>query len=123
MVESTNTASSSAQSSNVVQFPKSRARPFLTQEDEAVKEATRRAYVDEVLEAYAVSLLNKLAQQGFDVFDKKFDKHFGFTMEALRSTLLLTFKLEHPLQEIIDKTVRLIEEMEANDNEDDFDPA
>lgn len=123
MVVSTNTASSSAQSSNVVQFPKKAARPILIAEDEAAKEATRRAYVDEVLEAYAVSILNKLAQQGFDVFDKKFDKHFGFTMESLRSTLLLTFKLEHPLQEIIEKTVSLIEEMEANDNDDDYDPA
>ena len=122
MVESTNTASSFAQSSNVVQFPKKAARPISLPEDEAIKEATRRAYVDEVLEAYAVSLLNKLAQQGFDVFDKKFDKHFGFTMEALRSTLLLTFKLEHPLQEIIDKTVSLIQEMEA-DEDDEFDPA
>ena len=119
MDESTNTASSFAQSSNIIQFPKSRTRPFLIAEDEAAKEATRRAYVDEVVEAYAISLLNKLAQQGFSVFEDQFDKHYGFTMEALRSTLLLTFGLGHPLQDVIDKTVKLIEEIEANDNDDE----
>jgi hypothetical protein len=117
--------SSSGQSNNnVIMFPKKNIRLVPPAEEDQAREIARRTYVDEVIDNYATSLLNKLAQQGFDVFDRRFDKHYGFTIEALRSTLLLTFDLDHPLQEVIDKTVRLIEEAEeAAANDDNYDPA
>ena len=117
--------SSSGQSNNnVIAFPKKNIRLVPPAEDEASREAAKRTYVDEVVEAYATHIANKLAQQGFDVFDKRFDKHYGFTIESLRSSLLLTFGLSHPLQDVIEKTVQLIEEAEEAAANDDYeDPA
>jgi len=103
-------------------FPKKNVRLNPPVEDEAAREATRRAYVDEVVEAYATHIANKLAQQGFDVFSKNFDKHYGFTVEALRSTLLMTMGLDHPFQDVVEQTVKTIGEIDA-DNDDDYDPA
>ena len=123
MEESMSSRSSSGQSNNnVVLFPKKNLRLVPPVEDDAAREATRRAYVDEVTEAYAAHIANKLAQQGFDVFNKQFDKHFGFTVEALRSTLLMTMELNHPFQEVVEHTVKTLGEMNDNDD-DDFDPA
>jgi len=123
MGESTNTASSFAQSSNVLRFPKKSIRTILPDEDQEARDAARRLYVDEVVESYASHLANKLAQQGFDVFHDAFDKHFGFTMEAFRSTLLLTMELDHPFQEIVEQTVQTIKDVRPIEVEDDFDPA
>ena len=114
--------SSSGQSNNnVIVFPKKNSRILPPVEDEAIREATQRAYVDEVTDAYAAHIANKLAQQGFDVFNKNFDKHFGFTVEALRSTLLMTLGLDHPIQEVVATAVRTLTELDEED--DDFDPA
>jgi NADH/NAD ratio-sensing transcriptional regulator Rex len=104
-------------------FPKKNHRLVLSEEDEAAREATKRAYVDEVVEAYAAHIANKLAQQGFDVFNKQFDKHYGFTVEALRSTLLMTMGLNHPFQEVVEHTVKTLGEMDADNDDDEFDPA
>ena len=125
MEESMSSQSSSGQSNNnVIMFPKKNIRLVPPVEDDEAREIARRTYIDEVIDNYAISLLNKLAQQGFDVFDKRFDKHYGFTIESLRSSLLLTFGLSHPLQEVIEKTVQLIEEAEEAAANDDYeDPA
>ena len=120
MDESTNSQSSSEQSNdNVVRFPKKNSRIVLPEEDEAIREATKRAFVDEVIERYGFELMDRFAQQGFDIYEKKFDKHFGFTMEALRSTLLSTMNLPHPFQDIIEKSVRLMGEVEFAEDDDE----
>ena len=112
--------SSSGQSNNnVVRFPKKNIRIVPPAVDEAAREATQRAYVDEVVEAYAAHIANKLAQQGFDVFNKQFDKHYGFTVEALRSTLLMTMGLNHPFQEVVEHTVKTLTEFSPDDDDDD----
>lgn len=123
MDESTNSASSFAQSSNVVRFPKKNIRLVSPVEEDAAREATKRTYVDEVTDAYATHIANKLAQQGFDIFNKDFDKHFGFTVEALRSCLLMTMELHHPFQEVVEHTVKTIGEIDADNDDDEFDPA
>ena len=116
--------SSSGQSNNnVVRFPKKNTRIVPPAIDEAAREATQRAYVDEVTDAYAAHIANKLAQQGFDVFNNEFDKHFGFTVEALRSALLNTMDLHHPFQEVVEHTVKTIAEISADNDDDEFDPA
>jgi hypothetical protein len=115
--------SSSGQSNNnVVRFPKKNVRSVVL-DDDAAREATKRAYVDEVTDAYAAHIANKLAQQGFDVFNAEFDKHFGFAVEALRSTLLMTMDLHHPFQEIVVHTVKTISEFVPDNDDDEFDPA
>ena len=107
---------------NVVMFPGPRVRTILPIEDTTAREAAQRAYVDEVTESYATHLANKLGQQGFDVFTKEFDKHFGFTMEAFRSTLLKSMGLSHPFHEMVEAAVEVI--TKHNDEiDDEFDPA
>jgi hypothetical protein len=115
--------SSSGQSNNnVIRFPKANIRLVPPVDDDAAREATRRAYVDEVVEAYASHIANKLAQQGFDIFNKQFDKHYGFTIESLRSTLLMTMGVKHPFQDVVEHTVKLLDDMNDDDS-DDYDPA
>lgn len=123
MGESTNTASSSAQSSNVLRFPKKSIRAILPEEENEVRETARRLYIDEVVDSYASHIANKLAQQGFDVFHESFDKHFGFTMEAFKSTLLLTMELDHPFQEVVESTVQTISNVRPIEVDDEWDPA
>lgn len=114
--------SSSRQSNNnIVRFPKKNVRGITSIDEDGAREATKRAYVDEVTEAYATHIANKLGQQGFDIFNTEFDKHFGFTVEALRSTLLMTMDLHHPFQEVVAHTVKAITENELD--EDSEEPA
>jgi hypothetical protein len=116
--------SSSGQSNNnVVRFPKKNTRLVPPAIDEVAREATQRAYIDEVTESYATHIANKLAQQGFDVFNPEFDKHFGFAVEALRSTLLNTMDLHHPFQEVVEHTVKTLSELTPDNDDDEFDPA
>jgi hypothetical protein len=123
MDESMSSLLSSGQSNNnVVRFPKKNIRGIVIEED-ASREATKRAYIDEVTEAYATHIVHKLAQQGFDVFNTEFDKHFGFAVEALRSSLLMTMDLHHPFQEVVEHTVKTIEELTPDNDDDEFDPA
>ena len=124
MDESMSSQSSSGQSNNnVIMFPKKNIRLVPPVEDDEAREIARRTYIDEVIDNYAISLLNKLAQQGFDVFNKDFDKHYGFTIEALRSTLLMTMNLHHPFQEVVEHTVKTLDAMNADNDDDEFDPA
>ena len=108
MDESTSSQSYYDQSNNVITFPSSAIAV-----DRAVspgkREHVQRAYVDEVTEAYATMLVNKFAQQGFDIFGPEFDKHFGFAVESLRSTLLMTLNLSHPFQDIVEHAVDVLQ--------------
>jgi DNA-binding MurR/RpiR family transcriptional regulator len=104
---------------NVVMFPGPRVRTIIPIEESAAREAAQRAYVDEVTESYATHLANKLGQQGFDVFTKEFDKHFGFTMEAFRATLLKSMGLSHPFHEMVEAAVEAI----LHQDDDEEDPA
>ena len=105
--------------SNVVMFPGARVRLLAPIEEQETREAAQRAYVDEVTESYATQLANKLGQQGFDVFTKDFDKHFGFTMEAFRATLLKSMELSHPFHEMVEAAVEAI----IHQDDDEEDPA
>lgn len=108
MDESMSSQSYFEQSNNVIAFPSSAITAVRTVTPDT-REQVQRAYVDEVTEAYATMLANKFAQQGFDVFGPEFDKHFGFAVEAIRSTLLLTLNLDHPFQELVDHAVDVLQ--------------
>lgn len=109
MDESMSLQSSLEQSNNVIAFPSSAIRKVRVTTEET-REAVQRSYVDEVTESYATYLTNKFAQQGFNVFDPEFDRHFGFAMEALRSTLLKTMSLSHPFQQIVEATIMRLDD-------------
>ena len=108
MDESTSSQSYYDQSNNVIAFPSSAITAIRTVTPDA-REQVQRAYVDEVTEAYATMLANKFAQQGFDIFGPEFDKHFGFAVESLRSTLLMTLNLSHPFQDIVEHAVDVLQ--------------
>jgi hypothetical protein len=125
MEESTNSPSSSEQSSdNVVPFPTRVVASVAPVKESSVEED--REYVDELVRDLAVNILSELYEEGVDINTKIFDKNFGFMVETLRSTLYATLNIEHPFQEIVDKCVKLVDEIDetehANDD-DEFDPA
>ena len=124
MDESMSSLLSSGQSNNnVVKFPKKNIRNVIIIKEDAAREVSKRAYVDEVTESYAEHIAHKLGQQGFDIFNDDFDKHFGFAVEALRSALLMTMDINHPFQEVVEHTVKTIAEMTPDNDDDEFDPA
>lgn len=91
---------------NVVAFPGPRAKSIaVIEETSNDSEESDREYVDAVIEGYARSISDELYEMGFDVSMEGFNKHFSFTMESFRSTLLLALGLGHPFQEIIETAV------------------
>lgn len=108
MDESTSSQSYFEQSNNVIAFPSS-AIIAIRDVHPATREQVQRVYVDEVTEAYATMLANKFGQQGFDIFHPDFDKHFGFAVEAIRSTLLRSMNVDHPFQEIVEHAAVLLQ--------------
>lgn len=119
MEESTNSVSSFARSSNVLPFPKKNIRLVPPVEDDIAREIANRKYVDEAVESYAIKMLNTLAEEGFDIQEDRFDKHFGFTMEAFRATLLKSMGLSHPFHEMVEAAVEAI----LHQDDDEEDPA
>jgi hypothetical protein len=108
------------QSNNVIRFPTPKPRLVIENDDEHIEAKTE--FVDDIIDKYAGFLIKNFVKQGIDITSDRFDTHFGFTMESMRSTLLMTMDIEHPLQEVVDKTVRIMEDLAANDD-DEFDPA
>ena len=72
--------------------------------------AFRYSQIDDVALICQHELLSYLELQGFDVDSYEFVEHFSFAMEALRSCLLQSEGLKHPLQQIKPNLQRLLEE-------------
>ena len=100
---------------NVVTFPGPRAKSIaVIEETSNDSEESDREYVGAVIEGYARSISDELHEMGFDVSMEGFNKHFSFTMESFRSTLLLALGLDHPFQEIIEAAVETLVEEEPS---------
>ena len=82
----------------------------------------QRKFLNEYVHDLALNLLSEFHEEGFDIQSKVFDKNFGFVVESMRSMLYATYDIEHPFQEIVDKCVKLIDEIDetehANDDEE-----
>lgn len=99
---------------NVVLFPKINKNDFshLVKDDknknaDITVELRKRMYVEELTNTYAIFLASKLAQEGFDTNSEAFNKNFSFTVENLKSTILATIGIHHPLQKIVEDVVEL----------------
>ena len=100
---------------NIVAFPGPRAKSIaVIEETSNDSEESDREYVDAVIEGYARSISDELHEMNFDVSMEGFNKHFSFTMESFRSTLLLALGLDHPFQEIIEAAVETLVEEEPS---------
>lgn len=100
---------------NVLAFPGPRAKSIaVIVEASKTSEESEREYVDGIIEGYARSISEDLHEMGFDVSMEGFNKHFSFTMESFRSTLLLALGLDHPFQEIIEAAVETLVEEEPS---------
>lgn len=93
---------------NVVAFPGPRAKSIMVIDDSETVEESDRGYVNDVVEEYARTVSDELCEMGFDVTTEAFNKHFSFTMESFRSTLLLAMGISHPFQQIIEEAVETI---------------
>jgi hypothetical protein len=123
MEESTNSQSSSEPSSdNVIPFRKRVTEKVADSETPEITEKANREFLNEYVHDLALNLLSEFHEEGFDIQSKVFDKNFGFVVESMRSMLYATYDIEHPFQEIVDKCVKLIDEIDetehANDDEE-----
>lgn len=120
-----NSPSSSEQSSdNVIPFPTRVVGKNIEPEIPKTDEEANRKFLDGFVHDLALHLLTEFHEEGFDIQTKTFDKNFGFVVETIRSTLYATYDIEHPFQEIVDKCVKIVDEIDetkhANDD-DEFD--
>lgn len=72
--------------------------------------AFKHSQIDEVTIICQHELITYLELQGFDVDSYEFVEHFSFAIEALRSCLLQSAGLKHPLQQIKPNLQRLLED-------------
>jgi hypothetical protein len=71
--------------------------------------AYRYSQIEDVALICQYELISFLEMQGFDVDNYDFVEHFSFAMEALRSCLLQSAGLDHPLQQIKPNLQRLLD--------------
>ncbi len=96
---------------NVIQFPlspertKELALDFQNQESQTVTGSihlNKVAFVDELLEATTVPLLNQYASHGIDIKDKRFQIDFRYAIDCMKSAVYRQLGLDHPIQDVMD---------------------
>ncbi len=61
--------------------------------------------INDLLNTLLTNVTMMLEQYGFEERDENFSKNFYYVAEALRSLVLSHFKINHPFQEIVEKSV------------------
>jgi hypothetical protein len=72
--------------------------------------AFKRSQIDDLVLTCQHELMEYLELQGFDIDNYDFIEHYSFAIEALRSCLLHSAGLKHPLQHIKPNLQRLLQE-------------
>jgi hypothetical protein len=72
--------------------------------DEANEHAKQLVFCDEVSHACVLTILETLVQNGVDTDDSSFIRDITFVGESIKATILSTFGLQHPIQELIEYT-------------------
>ena len=94
---------------NIIPFPKKYRRPTTPEQDKAMEKRIQtehqkiycQAKCDEITE----NILIKLNSENIKVTDKNFLRDYKLVSEALKSMMLRTQKIKHPLQTKTDKAV------------------
>jgi len=87
--------------------------------DEANEHAKQLVFCDEVSHACVLTILETLVQNGVDTDDSSFIRDITFVGESIKATILSTFGLQHPIQELIEYTTSF--EIDPNKEEAELD--
>ena len=88
--------------SNVVSFPKSKKNipPQTFEELVNVVQAVRKEHIDFIIEDFMNYFMVRAVEEGFDLTKDDCMKTTIFMVEAIKSALYATVKIEHKFQEI-----------------------
>ena len=103
---------------NVIQFPKKYRSPTTPEQDKVmadrIKKEHQKIYCQAMCDEITENILIKLHSENIKVTEKKFFYDYKLVSEAIRSMMLRTQKIKHPLQPKIDKAVQ--SKFDNNDN-------
>lgn len=99
---------------NVIPFPKGKnnAPPQSVEETMASVESNRREVIDYLVDDCCAFIFNRLYDEGFDLADDDCTKQTALVVESLKSALLATVNIHHPLQELSEKIFQYDGEVE-----------
>ena len=94
---------------NVIQFPKKYRRPTTPEQDKVmadrIKKEHQKIYCQAMCDEITENILIKLHSENIKVTEKNFLKDYKLVAETLKSMMLRTQKIAHPLQKRTDKAV------------------
>ena len=94
---------------NVIPFPKKYRRPTTPAQDKAmaekIKKEHQKIYCQAMCDEITENILIKLHSENIKVTEKNFLKDYKLVAEALKSMMLRTQGIKHPLQKKTDKAV------------------
>jgi len=94
---------------NIIQFPKKFKRPANSEleKDRAkrIQQEHQKIFCQAMCDEITENILIKLHSENISVTDKKFLADYKLVSESIKSMLLRTQKLKHPLQPRIDKSI------------------
>ena len=94
---------------NIIQFPKKFKRPVNSEleKDRAkrIQQEHQKIFCQAMCDEITENILIKLHSENISVTDKKFLADYKLVSESIKSMLLRTQKLKHPLQPRIDKSI------------------
>ena len=103
---------------NIIQFPKKFKRPANSEleKDRAkrIQQEHQKIFCQAMCDEITENILIKLHSENIKVTEKKFLSDYKLVSEAIRSMMLRTQKIKHPLQPKIDKAVQ--SKFDNNDN-------
>ena len=94
---------------NVIPFPKKYRRPTTPEQDKVmadrIKKEHQKIYCQAMCDEITENILIKLHSENIKVTEKNFLKDYKLVAEALKSMMLRTQGIKHPLQKKTDKAV------------------
>ena len=94
---------------NIIQFPKKYRRPTTPEQDKVmadrIKKEHQKIYCQAMCDEITENILIKLHSENIKVTEKNFLKDYKLVSEALKSMMLRTQGIKHPLQKKTDKAV------------------
>ena len=94
---------------NIIQFPKKFKRPTTPEQDKVMQKRIaqehQKIFCQAICDEITENILIKLHGENIKVTDKNFLKDYKLVSEALKSMMLRTQKIAHPLQKKTDKAV------------------
>jgi 4-hydroxyphenylpyruvate dioxygenase-like putative hemolysin len=101
---------------NIVSFPKKSKRTFASLEHlEEMKQQVienKIEFVEFVVEELVEEMLYKLNMIGFDFADDDYIKDGMLIVEGIKSLILKSMGIDHPLQETAEKMITIVEDKE-----------